>query len=73
MAQVEFTAVLLAIMRRHRISATPLKGEGQVEMQQRLDTQLRDSRWVTVLQMNGVFDVKETEGEGLSIRVSKRR
>ncbi|KAI1111536.1 cytochrome P450 [Nemania sp. NC0429] len=73
MAQVEFTAVLLAMMQRHRISATPLEGEGQVQMQRRLDARLRDSRWVTVLQMNGVFDVKETGGEGLSIRVSKRK
>ncbi|KAK5625756.1 hypothetical protein RRF57_001472 [Xylaria bambusicola] len=73
MAQVEFTAVLLAIMKGHRISATPLEGEGQAELEQRLDARLRDSRWVTVLQMNGVFGVKEEEGEGLSIRISKRR
>ncbi|KAI0440524.1 cytochrome P450 [Xylaria telfairii] len=73
MAQVEFTAVLLAILRGHRISATLLEGEGQAELEQRLDTRLRDSRWVTVLQMNGVFDVKGEESEGLSITISKRR
>ncbi|KAI0968648.1 cytochrome P450 [Xylaria arbuscula] len=73
MAQVEFTGVLLAILRRHRISATLLEGEGQADLEKRLDTRLRDSRWVTVLQMNGVFDVKQEEGEGLSITILKRR
>ncbi|RYC55765.1 hypothetical protein CHU98_g10442 [Xylaria longipes] len=73
MAQVEFTAVMLALLRRHRMSATLLKGEGQVEVEQRLDARLRDSRWVTVLQMNGVFDAKETDAECLSINISKRR
>ncbi|KAI0457001.1 cytochrome P450 [Xylaria acuta] len=73
MAQVEFTAVLLALLRRHRMSATLLNGEGQVEVEQRLDGRLRDSRWVTVLQMNGIFNAKETDAEGLDIRISKRR
>ncbi|KAJ2999054.1 hypothetical protein NUW58_g128 [Xylaria curta] len=73
MAQVEFTAVLLAILRRHRISASLLEGEGQAEMEQRLDRRLRDSRWVTVLQMNGVFNVKDKDVEGLSMKVLRRR
>ncbi len=71
MAQVEFTAVLLALLQRHRIEAAPLKGEGQREIEERLDARLRDSRWVTVLQMNGVFDAKENGG--LCIRISSRK
>ncbi|KAL8369691.1 hypothetical protein RB595_000161 [Gaeumannomyces hyphopodioides] len=70
MAQVEFAAVLLALLRDHRVEAVPLAGEEPGQTQARLDGRLRDSRWVTVLQMNGVFD--QNEGEGLAMRLAKR-
>ncbi|KAF2136195.1 uncharacterized protein K452DRAFT_280347 [Aplosporella prunicola CBS 121167] len=71
MAQVEFTAVMLTLLKKHRIEAVPLKGERQKEIKERLDARLRDSQWVTVLQMNGVFDPKENEG--LQMRILERR
>ena len=86
MAQVEFTAVMLTLLRHHRIEAAPLtEGETRAQMDARLDARLRNSRWVTVLQMNGVFDVadkvkadgtKETVGDGgaaLGMRVVRRK
>ncbi|KAI0402887.1 cytochrome P450 [Xylaria palmicola] len=73
MAQVEFTAVLLAMLRRHRVAASLLEGEGQAEMERRLDGRLRDSQWVTVLQMNGVFNAKEKHVEGLSMKLLRRK
>ena len=70
MAQVEFTAVMLTMLQKHRIEAVPLAGENTGAMGKRLDARLQDSRWVTVLQMNGVFEPRE--GEGLCIRLSRR-
>ena len=70
MAQVEFSAALLTLLRRHRIHAAPMEGEGRSETEARLDARLRDSRWVTVLQMNGVFEPKGHEG--LHLKVSRR-
>ncbi|OAQ64573.1 cytochrome P450 monooxygenase [Pochonia chlamydosporia 170] len=71
MAQVEFTAVMLTLLRRHRIDVVPLVGEGRKETEDRLDAALCDSSWVTVLQMNNVFDPKPNEG--LPMKFSKRR
>ena len=74
MAQVEFTAVMLTLLRRHRVEAVPLKDEGgRPEVEARLDARLKDSRWVTVLQMNGVFGPREDKEEGLWMRFSRRR
>lgn len=71
MAQVEFTAVILTLLRRYRVDAVPLNGEGCKETEARLDAGLRDSSWVTVLQMNNVFDPKPNEG--LPMKFSRRR
>ncbi|KAJ5233150.1 hypothetical protein N7468_006106 [Penicillium chermesinum] len=49
---------------------TPLAGEQPADTEKRLARRLTDSRWVTVLQMNGVFDPKEDEA--LSMRLAKR-
>ncbi|KAJ6172786.1 hypothetical protein N7470_001853 [Penicillium chermesinum] len=70
MAQVEFTAVLMTLLKGHRIEGTPLAGEQPADTEKRLARRLTDSRWVTVLQMNGVFDPKEDEA--LSMRLAKR-
>lgn len=70
MAQVEFTAVMMALLRRHRVEAVPLEGESRRQMEDRLDGRLRDSQWHTVLQMNGVFHPKNNEG--LFLRISRR-
>jgi cytochrome P450 len=71
MAQVEFTAAVITLLQNHRVEAVPLGGEDRAATEERLDARLRDSRWVTVLQMNGVFEPKE--GEGLRLRLSRRQ
>jgi cytochrome P450 len=72
MAQVEFTAVILRLLRRHRVEVTPLEGEGQHDIKERLDARLQDSDTTSgVLLMNGVCNPKENEG--LYMRVSQRR
>ncbi|KLU90986.1 hypothetical protein MAPG_09511 [Magnaporthiopsis poae ATCC 64411] len=69
MAQVEFAAVLWF---SDVLSSGSIRGgEGPAETQARLDRRLADSRWVTVLQMNGVFG--QREGEGLAMRLRRRR
>jgi cytochrome P450 len=71
MAQVEFTAVIWTLLRRHRVDAAPLDGECRKDTERRLDAELRDSSWVTVLQMNNVFDPKPNEG--LLMRFTRRK
>lgn len=71
MAQIEFTVVMLTLLRRHRIEAVPLKGEGRREIEERLDAQLQDSDGTGVMVMNGIYNPKENGG--LSVRISQRR
>ncbi|KAK4243505.1 cytochrome P450 [Corynascus novoguineensis] len=71
MAQVEFVAAMLTLLKRHRIERVPLDGEDAEAAEKRLDARLRDSRWVTVLQMNSVFEPRK--GEGLPLRIVRRR
>lgn len=71
MAQVEFVAAMLTLLKRHRIERVPLEGEDAEGAEKRLDARLRDSRWVTVLQMNSVFEPRE--GQGLPLRIVRRR
>jgi cytochrome P450 len=77
MAQVEFVAIFLTLFRRHAIEVVPLvDGEGREESEGewkgRLDGLMRDSISVLTLQMKGVYDVGDG-GEGLRVRVSRRR
>lgn len=71
MAQVEFTAVILALLRHHRIDAVPLEGESEEEVNSRLDALMRNSISILTLQMDGVYDV--ADNKGLKLRLSKRR
>lgn len=71
MAQIEFTAVMITLLRRHRIEATPLPGETRSDLERRLDVQLVDSNGSGVMVMNGIYQPKE--GEGLSVRVVQRK
>ncbi|KAF4625603.1 hypothetical protein G7Y89_g12562 [Cudoniella acicularis] len=78
MAQVEFTAIFLELFHKHRIEAVPLKGasgdlETRVQLESRLDARMRDSISVLTLQMNGVYNVKDSQDKGLKLRLSKRR
>ncbi|KAK4542300.1 hypothetical protein LTR36_006953 [Oleoguttula mirabilis] len=71
MAQVEFTAVILALLRRNRIEAVPLSGESTEQVNSRLDALMKDSISILTLQMNGVYDVDEDKG--LRLRMCKRK
>ncbi|KAK3290834.1 cytochrome P450 [Chaetomium fimeti] len=73
MAQVEFVAAILTLLKQHRIERVPLGDEDWEAAGARLDARLRDSRWVTVLQMNDVFEPNEAKGEGLRLKIAKRR
>lgn len=75
MAQVEFTAIFIGLLRRHRIEAVSKagEGEGKEEVERRLDGQMRDSMSILTLQMNGIYDRKEGDGEGFQVRLSRRR
>jgi len=72
MAKVEFSAVMLTLLRRSRLEAVALEGEERADTHRRLDARMRDSMSVLTLQMNGVYDVGEG-GQGLALRVVRRR
>jgi cytochrome P450 len=82
MAQVEFTAIFLTLFRRHRIEIVPLvdeeeREESEEEWKARLDALMKDSISILTLQMKGVYDVGDDigggEGEGLRVRICKRK
>lgn len=78
MAQVEFTAIFLKLFQNHRIDAVALKTasgklETKAQVESRLDARMSDSISVLTLQMNGVYDVEESQDTGLKLRLSKRR
>lgn len=73
MAQVEFTSVMLALLRRHRIGAVPLGQETAADVEKRLDATMQDSISILTLQMNSVYDVDGGANKGVSLRVSRRR
>lgn len=81
MAQVEFTAIFLTLLRRHRIEVVPMVVDGQEEtlaqLNARLDALMKDSISILTLQMQGVYDVSDGagngEGKGLKIRFTKRK
>jgi hypothetical protein len=72
MSQVEYTSVLLALLRRHRIEAVRLDGESGEEMNARLDARFRDSVSILTLQMNKIYDIKDDQG-GLPLRLVRRK
>jgi hypothetical protein len=71
MAQVEFTAVMLTLLRNHRVDAVALEGESRADVDRRLDGIMKESFPILTLQMKGVYDV--TGDKGLKLRLSKRR
>ncbi|KAK5120799.1 hypothetical protein LTR85_005866 [Meristemomyces frigidus] len=71
MAQVEFTAVILALLRRNRIEAVPLSGETTQQVDSRLDALMKNSISILTLQMEGVYDV--ADDKGLRLRLCKRK
>lgn len=71
MAQIEFTVVMLMLLKRHRIEAVPMKGECPKDVEERLSAKLEDADSTGVMVMNGIYNPKA--GGGLSVRLSQRR
>lgn len=72
MAQVEFVAIFLTLLKQHRIEAVPLVGESGVAVEKRLDARMKNSISILTLQMNNVYDVLEKDERGLMMRLKAR-
>jgi len=72
MAQVEFTAVIIALLRKHRVDAVPKVGESRAETEARLDARMKKSISILTLQMEGVYDIEAGSDKGLNMRLSRR-
>ncbi len=72
MAQVEFTAIFLTILRRHRVDAVALDGENREDVDRRLDERMEKSISLLTIQMQDIYDVKSDE-DGLKLRISTRK
>ncbi|KAJ5791569.1 uncharacterized protein N7518_008580 [Penicillium psychrosexuale] len=71
MGQVEFVAVMLKLLQRHRIDAVPLIEEEPREVEQRLDGLLNNSVPKMTLTMDGIYDVDITGG--VAMRLTSRK
>lgn len=71
-AQVEFVTVFLILLQRHKIEAVPLENESRADMERRLDTRMKDSMSILTLQMNNVYDVSDSAGKGIKLKLAKR-
>ena len=72
MAQVEFVAIFLTLLRRHKIEAVALKGEDRAEVDARLDRRMKESVSILTLQMDNIYGVSDSADKGLMLKVSKR-
>jgi cytochrome P450 len=70
MAQVEFVAVMMAVLHKCKVEAVPLSGEHPHEIMERLDQRLDNSVWRTVLEMEDIF--KPCHEKGLNMRLVQR-
>lgn len=73
MAQVEFTAIFLTLLRQHRIDAVALPGETRGETDARLDRTMRNSMSVLTITMKDVYDVPAGSEKGLKLGLTRRR
>lgn len=81
MAQVEFVTIFLHILATCRIEAVPLdipengtlRQETREEINARLDKHVRNSTSLLALQMDGVYNVDESKGEGLKLKLTRRQ
>ena len=73
MAQVEFVAIFLTILRRHRIDAAAIGNETRQQTNDRLDRRMQESISKLTSQMQNVYDVAESDPVGLKLRVSRRK
>ena len=74
MAQVEFTAIFMTLLRKFRVDASMNEGMTRADIDKVLDAQILDSMSVVTLQMNGVYDVDAKHAtKGLRLQLSRRR
>ena len=81
MAQVEFTTIFLRILASCRVEAevldieegTTTRKETRQEVNERLDKHVRSSTALLALQMDGVYNIDETKGGGLKLKLTKRK
>lgn len=73
MAQVEFAAIFLTMLRRHRIDAVAAPGESREEVDAKLSKRMSDSISILTTQMKDVYDVAEGDENGLSLSISPRK
>lgn len=74
MAQVEFMSIFLKLLRKSRIEAVPLyEGETKEQIERRLDGEMKDSISILTLQMRNVYNRKEGDGQGIQVRLRKRK
>jgi hypothetical protein len=71
MAQVEFVAIFLTLLRRHRIDAVAIGTESKEQVEKRLDQRLEQSISLLTIQMDNIYDVKGND-DGLKLRISTR-
>ena len=80
MAQVEFTSIFLRMLANCQIEAEVLdieengttRKERRDEVNSRLDGHIRSSTALLALQMDGVYNVDESKGQGLKLKLTKR-
>ncbi|KAK3696343.1 hypothetical protein LTR37_018008 [Vermiconidia calcicola] len=72
MAQVEFCAVFLTLLRQHEIGAVPLENESREDTEKRLEARIQNSMSILTSQMKDVYDVQEGNPKGLKMRISRR-
>ena len=80
MAQVEFVTIFLRILASCRIEAQELdvEADGKIrketrdEINARLDDRVRNSTALLALQMDGIYNIDESKGEGLKLKLTKR-
>lgn len=73
MAQVEFTAIFLTLLRRHRIDAVALPGETRAETDTRLDQTMQNGVSILTIMMKDVYDVPADSEKGLKLGLTRRK
>jgi cytochrome P450 len=72
MAQVEFVAIFLTLLKDYQVEAAMVDGESKEASVENLEKRMQDSISLLTLQMRDVYDITETDPAGLKLRFSKR-
>lgn len=73
MAQVEFTAIFLTLLRQHRVEAVSLPGETRTETDVRLDRTMHNSMSILTMTMKDVYEIPADSDKGLKLALARRR